>query len=818
MSHVPTLFSLEEGKGLDQQADLRNYLRQFKTGGPYDVWFSLAKNDQASFNNPCRYLRKDIDIQELSAYALLTEAHDLDQENAEMTTLELSLFNCVAVDVDEYAQTAYLAALSRYAAIRTHFDACTTALEIATIELSDLRNQNHNLQEEKQQLENKPKKIKRETLARIQELEILTKDQTQKLRLCDHDALKSQTKIQELQKINDALAQDLTKAGEAGTNLLTQINQQQTENQELKNKVNELQNKQQNDTNNIRDALTKLHQSHATLQRQHQETLDKNKELQSKNNALQNQVDDLIGFSSYSPPTDAYESIFAKHYPNMDQFDVTTIDAKLDELDAKSNYQPFWDLIAAPPPERVSVPDSKTMATILNTSFTAYLSHLARKIPQPFLPEESTTPAKYISDALSRISKGITQLSNEQKRLSQQTNMDQLLQNLFNLIPQEFRLDAQDLPLDFSNDNLENALQRLIRRATNPIINDCTHPAELYDAINDHYTGNPAWENTLAHVRTHCTNPDTPMTNAPHAEWRPRGQPPAFDGNTAAYKHWKTAADNWVTANLRAPATEAIALLLTGFSGHAASWARQRKPSRFSLSHDIPQNFTQAFAALTREMDKNFIDMGEQKRAATTYHFIKQGTNPMVTHIATFNEVIEEAGFSPNEASTLDRFINSCRPQVRVRLSDWATEQGILLDQGLLEHHYTLQELQVRAQIYDGTAPKEPNAPTVKQPAKSANIPANAADPRTLSSSRDARQLPASCDEHTDRTGCPSSMRGPLGQQDSSGRVAKIALIKEYGRCLICRGIIPPGQEGHVPNPPGSTPSPRATPQLGTPI
>ena len=72
-------------------------------------------------------------------------------------------------------------------------------------------------------------------------------------------------------------------------------------------------------------------------------------------------------------------------------------------------------------------------------------------------------------------------------------------------------------------------------------------------------------------------------------------------------------------------------------------------------------------------------------------------------------------------------------------------------------------------------------------------VPLKFADPRPSGSETDHqkqifKQLPATCNDHSDRKGCPANLKGKLGEWGSASRESKIAELRELNRCFVCRG------------------------------
>jgi hypothetical protein len=70
--------------------------------------------------------------------------------------------------------------------------------------------------------------------------------------------------------------------------------------------------------------------------------------------------------------------------------------------------------------------------------------------------------------------------------------------------------------------------------------------------------------------------------------------------------------------------------------------------------------------------------------------------------------------------------------------------------------------------------------------------------------------LPAECAHHTDQIGCPKTLLCALGAWGSEGRLARIAALRELGRCEVCRGLLREGERS--PRRRTATPSPSPAP------
>lgn len=89
--------------------------------------------------------------------------------------------------------------------------------------------------------------------------------------------------------------------------------------------------------------------------------------------------------------------------------------------------------------------------------------------------------------------------------------------------------------------------------------------------------------------------------------------------------------------------------------------------------------------------------------------------------------------------------------------------------------------------------------------------PGKAADPiarnqRDTSDPHGPRPLPAECNDHIDREGCPRHLKGRLGEWNSAARLQKVSELAELNRCIRCRGRM--RQTSSLTPPPPETPRP----------
>lgn len=281
--------------------------------------------------------------------------------------------------------------------------------------------------------------------------------------------------------------------------------------------------------------------------------------------------------------------------------------------------------------------------------------------------------------------------------------------------------------------------------------------------------------------------------------------PEPYDGSPLRYASFATAltdkaevdAEQW-----RSPIAAAY-YVRSRLSGHAQQWAAgldlgaqieaARKPG---LPLDTPAAVIAFVLALVRE---SFADPADAGKAAVEIRRLRQEGTSFQEFLPGFEALARRAGYVP--AQTRQELIASLRPELREVLTIFHGDLNEL----------SYPELRASALLRDAIVfrPRKAATPTIlgratcthpATPTLSPSIPAAAAldtgDMMSRSSGDDttaiipSRPLPTSCNRHTNRGGCPRDASGPLGPRGTPARDAKIALLREYGRCFKCRGLL----------------------------
>lgn len=285
-----------------------------------------------------------------------------------------------------------------------------------------------------------------------------------------------------------------------------------------------------------------------------------------------------------------------------------------------------------------------------------------------------------------------------------------------------------------------------------------------------------------------------------------------FSGAAAEWLPWRKDAERKMRVDgcLYEPAT-AIDYLLGRLAGPAKLWAAgvdadnllaaARKAGR-------PRHTTdEAVALVLNEIAGSFSDPTDATKAAIAIRRCRQDATPLTEFLPEFEALARRAAFGPTEMAR--ELVASLRPELR---------QALVVVFGDLSG-VAYPDLRAAALSRDPsittTRPKDARIPAVRARGATATTTAAAADMQAARPHRQTTggegvaarlELPATCTTHTNRATCPSAARGKLGPFGTAEREAKIALLRELGRCFRCRGEIPAGEPGHVS--PASTPSP----------
>jgi hypothetical protein len=524
-----------------------------------------------------------------------------------------------------------------------------------------------------------------------------------------------------------------------------------------------------------------------------------------------------------------WEDIISRNFPELTSIDMIEIEVLIQRLKRRSDQNPFWELLRVPPSRRRPMDTSQLMANEINTRFMEILGEIWAAVPPDFQEPRTGSPATHIKEGIARLQNKINLLTSSYNRLTtscndpthQNSNMatqEHTLQTLWNRIPAIWRTNDAGEEIPFSQENLETALDGLPTAA--PGAAPCNHVQEMDGAIRDHAgpENRMNWLVMLNHVNRHCNPQDFERPN-PNGEppsraaspalshmsiatsqqqdpvpqqraWKKfEGTLPEFDGNSEEWPMWKARLRNFWVLNKGCPGDEFAAYVFTKLSGSAAVWATQTDPVRFSMVGNAPLTAHVTMERIIDDMEREFADATLEKRARARLHTIQQkAETPMTQHVATFRDLVVKAGRSTNSDYIIERFIGSCYWDVRNDLED------LTITKKRLGEPFPFAEVVEWAQVKDSQysrhrAKKNDN----ERPRKDAPAESNYGT---------SWAPPAECANHTDRNGCPQHLKGSLGDRESTGGAYKRAAILELGRCLTCRGVKQPGEQGYVANPP----------------
>lgn len=508
--------------------------------------------------------------------------------------------------------------------------------------------------------------------------------------------------------------------------------------------------------------------------------------------------------------------------------DIIDTEARILQLTKRGDQAPYWDLLNTPPQDRRPT-TSEDLASRIKTHVMTTLGGIWAEIPAQFRPEGTALPEEHIKGGISLLKNKIHLLSSSHNRLStthqasstqnqppsnmaEQTRTN-ALREIYNQFDQRFRTNPAGEEMPFSEENLTTILGQVNANLL------CTHVRDMDGAIQNHAgpENRMNWVVMLNHVHRHCNPQDfeqppsraaspapshmsiaTSQQRDPEPEYDPRpirawkkfeGNLPEFNGDSEAWPMWKARLRNFYVLNKGCPGDEFAAYVFAKLDGSAAIWATQTDPVRFSMIGTAALNAHLTMERIISDMEKEFADATLEKRNRARLHTIQQKADtPMTQHVATFRDLVVKSGRDTNSDYIHERFIGSCHWDVRNDLEDMA------ITKKRNGERFPFNEIVEWAQLKDSqytrhrAANKKDERPRKDAPAES-----------TMGT---AWQLPATCANHTDRNGCPAHLRGSLGDRESAGGAYKRAAIAELGRCLTCRGIKPPGEEGYVANPP----------------
>lgn len=531
--------------------------------------------------------------------------------------------------------------------------------------------------------------------------------------------------------------------------------------------------------------------------------------------------------------------------------DMPDVEAEIRRLQKRANQSPYWDLLNTPPRERRFTASSEELANEIRTRVLEMLGTIWAELPRDVIapPASPVTNIKEsisrLKNKINRLSTSFTQLSNNQQN-TQPPNMatyEQAQRQVWNRLPAFWRTTETGEEIPFSEENLNTALAGL--PTGRPVAPDCGHFALVSDAIGDHMDPLPKqWDTMLTHIATHC-NPDrhgppperrpspapSHMSISDHGShddghfpppapavragtWRNfRGDLATFDGDNSKYAEWKNQLRVWVGTNPDAPPQLVVAHVLTRLVGAASYWAVRNRGNRFSMLGALEVPPALAVEQLLTEMDKAYTAIGAEVAAQNHIRTIKQGEQESMTeYLVKFQKMLEESGYDETDKFILDRFPNSLRGPVRDQLNLEISRRRLNDDPP-----FRFNQMTRWAQHWDTLIPRQRRQNADERPRKDA--PAE-------SQYSSSFQLPTACLNHTDRNGCPQHLKGTLGDRESAGGVYKRAAILEIGRCLTCRGLKQPGEDGYVAQPPAPAaewpadipqPAPRTTRSGGPP-
>ncbi len=507
--------------------------------------------------------------------------------------------------------------------------------------------------------------------------------------------------------------------------------------------------------------------------------------------------------------------------------DMPDVETEIRRLQKRANQTPYWDLLNTPPAERRFTATSEELANEIRTRILSDLGSIWAELPRDVIAPPAS-PLTNIKESISRLKSKINRLStsftnNQQNQPPPETMADAATaartlaqQEIYNTIDERFRRNAAGEEIPFSEENLLTAIREFNARVM------CNHVPEMAAAIGNHMRPDHQgqWPLMLTHVHHHCQprdfDPAPPegsrapspapshvsMSDVDHGEhhiplpgiragtWRNfRGDLATFDGDNSKYAEWKNQLRVWVGTNPDAPPQLVVAHILTRLVGAASYWAVRNRGNRFSMLGALEVPPALAVEQLLTEMDKAYTAIGAEVAAQNHIRTIKQGDQESMTeYLVKFQKMLEESGYDETDKFILDRFPNSLRGPVRDQLNLEISRRRLNDDPP-----FRFNQMTRWAQHWDTLIPRQRRQNNEERPRRDA--PAE-------SSYSTSFQLPHECLQHTDRNGCPTFLRGSLGDRESAGGVWKRAAIMEQGRCLTCRGLKQPGEQGYVATPP----------------